>query len=79
MFETRIPRKSASRQDPKVIVNTPNNSRMAFGIVKAFARMMLAYDRLERVRGTSPRASKRRAASIALSPVREVSATVTIG
>lgn len=79
MFETRMPRKSASRQDPKVIVNTPNNSRMPFGIVTVFARRMLAYERLERLRRTSPRASNRRAASISLSPIREVSTTVTIG
>jgi hypothetical protein len=41
MFETRIPRNSASRQEPKAIVRTPNRSRIAFGIVTALARMML--------------------------------------
>ena len=42
MFETRIPRNSASRQDPNVIVSTPNNSRIPFGIVSVLARRMLA-------------------------------------
>jgi hypothetical protein len=41
MFATRIPRNSASRQVAKEIVRTPNRSRIAFGIVTAFARMML--------------------------------------
>ena len=42
MFAIRIPRKSASFQDPKVIVRTPNSRRIPFGIVSVFARMMLA-------------------------------------
>ena len=79
MFETRIPRNSASRQDPNVIVNTPNNTRIPFGIVTVFARRMLAYERLERRRGPCPRASNRRAASTSLNPVREISATLTAG
>jgi hypothetical protein len=42
MFETRSPRNSASRQEPKAIVRTPNSRRIAFGIVIVFARRMLA-------------------------------------
>jgi len=42
MFAIRIPRKSASFQDPKLIVRTPNSRRIPFGIVSVFARMMLA-------------------------------------
>jgi hypothetical protein len=42
MLATRIPRKSASRHDPKAIVRTPNRSRIPFGIVTVLARMMLA-------------------------------------
>jgi hypothetical protein len=41
MFEIRIPRNRASRQEANAIVRTPNSSRIAFGIVTAFARMML--------------------------------------
>jgi len=52
-----------------VIVNTPNNRRIPFGIVTVFARRMLAYERLERRRGPCPRASNRRAASTSLNPV----------
>ena len=78
MFETRIPRNSASRHDAKAIVNTPNNSRIPFGIVTVFARRMLAYERLERRRGSSPRASSRRAASSSLSPARVIWTTVTV-
>jgi hypothetical protein len=42
MFGTRIPRNSASLQDANTTVRTPNTSRIAFGIVTALARMMLA-------------------------------------
>jgi hypothetical protein len=42
MFETRIPRKSASRHDAKAIVSTPKKNRIPFGIFSVFARMMLA-------------------------------------
>ena len=42
MFEIRIPTNSASRQEANTMVRTPNTNRMAFGIVIAFARMMLA-------------------------------------
>jgi hypothetical protein len=42
MFETRIPRNSASRHDAKTIVRTAKNRRIPFGIVSAFARRMLA-------------------------------------
>jgi hypothetical protein len=48
MFEIRIPRNSASRHDPKVIVRTPKKSRIPFGMFSVLARMMLAYERLER-------------------------------
>ncbi len=50
MFATRIPRKSASRQDPNVIVHTPNNGRIPLGTATVSARRMLAYERLERRR-----------------------------
>jgi hypothetical protein len=42
MFANRIPTKSASFQDAKVIVRTPKRRRIPFGIVSVFARMMLA-------------------------------------
>jgi hypothetical protein len=42
MFETRMPRKSASRHEPKTSVSTPKKSRIPFGIVSVLARMMLA-------------------------------------
>jgi hypothetical protein len=41
-FDTRIPRKSASRHDAKAIVSTPKNRRIPFGMLSVFARMMLA-------------------------------------
>lgn len=78
MLETKIPMKSASRQDAKVIVSTPNTNRMAFGMVSVLARKMLAYERLERRRGSSPRACRRRAASTSVSPVDAISVPVAI-
>jgi hypothetical protein len=42
MFEIRIPRKSASFQEPNAIVSTPKSSRIPFGIVSVLARTMLA-------------------------------------
>lgn len=42
MFEIRIPRNSASRHDPNVIVRTPKKSRIPFGMFSVLARMMLA-------------------------------------
>ena len=78
MFATRIPRKSASFQEPKVIVSTPNTNRIPFGMVSVFARMMLAYERLERWRGSSPRASKRLAASASVRPTGAASVAVPI-
>ncbi len=78
MFETRIPRNSASRHDPNVIVSTPKNNRIPFGTVTVFARRMLAYERLELRRGSSPRAARRCAASTSLSPAGMVSTAVTI-
>jgi hypothetical protein len=41
-FAIRIPRKSASFHEPNVMVRTPKRSRIPFGIVRVFARMMLA-------------------------------------
>ena len=68
MFETRIPRNSASRHDPNVIVRTPKNNRIPFGTVTVFARTMLAYERLVASPGQPARAARRRAASTSLSP-----------
>ena len=42
MFETRIPRNSASRHDSNAIVSTPNTNRIPLGIVSVLARTMLA-------------------------------------
>ena len=42
MFAIRIPRKSASFHEPKLIVSTPNSKRIPFGIVSVLARTMLA-------------------------------------
>ena len=77
IFETRIPTNNASRHDPNVIVSTAKNSRIPLGTVTVFARMMLAYERLERRRGRSPRASRRRAASTSVRPVNMVWVVVT--
>jgi hypothetical protein len=78
MFETRIPRNSASFHDPNAIVRTPNRRRIPFGIVSVLARTMLAYDRLERRRGSGPRAVRRRAASASVSPAAAGSTAVAI-
>jgi hypothetical protein len=48
MFEIRIPTKSASFHEPNAIVSTPKKNRIPFGMFSVFARMMLAYERLER-------------------------------
>ena len=48
MFETRIPRKSASCHDPNVSVSRPKKKRIPFGMLSVLARTMLAYERLER-------------------------------
>ena len=42
MFAIRIPRKSASFHEPKLIVSTPKSKRIPFGIVSVLARTMLA-------------------------------------
>jgi hypothetical protein len=42
------------------------------------ARMMLAYDRLERSRGSFPRDSRRRAASTSVSPTGAIAVEVAI-
>jgi hypothetical protein len=42
MFEIRMPRKSASRHDPNVIVRTPKKNRIPLGMFSVLARMMLA-------------------------------------
>jgi len=60
-------------------VSTPNTSRIPLGIVSVSARTMLAYERLVRRRETSPRASRRRVASISVSPVGVISVPVAIG
>ena len=65
MFATRIPRNSASRQDPNVIVKTPKKNRIPLGIVNELARTMLTEDRLVRGRGSRPRAFKRSPVSAA--------------
>jgi hypothetical protein len=41
-FETRTPRKRASRQSPKSSVSAPKTTRIRLKIVKTFARTMLA-------------------------------------
>ena len=78
-FETRIPRKSASCHAPKVSVSRPKTKRIPFGTFSVFARTMLAYDRLERWRGSLPRAARRRAASTSFRPVVAARATAAIG
>src|SRR5215471_1099114 len=55
MFETRIPRKSASCHSPKASVRTPKAKRIPLGIFSVLARTMLAYERLERGREIAPR------------------------
>jgi hypothetical protein len=60
------------------MVNTPKTNRIPFGIVSVLARMMLAYDRLVRRCGSSPRARRRRAASTSVSPVDAISLPVAI-
>ncbi len=78
MFATRMPMNSASRHDPNTIVSTPNNNRIPFGIVTVLARRMLAYERLERRRGSLPRVSSRRAASTPVRPVGAIPVSVAI-
>jgi hypothetical protein len=78
-FATRIPTNSASFHEPNVIVRTPNAKRIPFGIVRVLARMMLAYERLERWRGSFPRASRRRCASAWLSPSAAMSLATAMG
>ena len=68
MFETRIPRKSASRHEANAIVRQPKTKRIAFGVLSVFALTMLRYERLERERGSRPRAARRRAASASVRP-----------
>ena len=60
---TRIPRNRASFHDPNVSVRTPNTNRIPFGTFSVLARTMLPYERLDRSRGSVPRAARRRAAS----------------
>jgi hypothetical protein len=78
MFETRMPRKSASFHDPKVIVSTPKKRRIPFGTFSVLARTMLPYDRLERWRGSSPRAARRLAASTSVRPAGAIPVAVAI-
>ena len=42
MFETRIPRNSASFHEPNAIVSTPKTNRIPFGMFSVLARTMLA-------------------------------------
>jgi hypothetical protein len=67
-FEIRIPTKRASFHDPNVIVSRPNRKRIPFGMFSVLARTMLAYERLERSRGSLPRAFRRLAASASVRP-----------
>ncbi len=67
-FASRIPRKSASFHDPKVTVRTPKEKRIPLGTLTVLARRMLAYERLERTRGSPPRALRRLAASASVRP-----------
>jgi len=61
-----------------VIVSTPKKSRIAFGMFSVLARTMLPYERLERWRGSFPRASRRLAASTSVRPPGAISAAVAI-
>jgi hypothetical protein len=78
MFETRIPRNSASFHDPSVIVRTPKKRRIPLGMFSVLARTMLAYERLERWRGSGPRSLRRLAASSSASPNAANSVAVAI-
>jgi hypothetical protein len=64
---------------PKASVSTPNPNRIAFGMLSVFAATMLEYERLERWRGRRPRASRRLAASVSVSPTSSICGPVAIG
>lgn len=70
--------KSASFHEANASVRTPNANRIPLGMLTVFATTMLAYDRLERWRGSAPRASRRREASASLSPVSSVPVAAAI-
>jgi hypothetical protein len=72
MFETRMPRKSASCHAPNASVSRPKANRMPFGMFSVFATTMLAYERLDRSRGSLPRSARRLAASASLRPTRSI-------
>ena len=70
--------KSASFHEANASVSTPNANRIPLGTFTVFATTMLAYERLERWRGSGPRASRRREASASLSPVSSVPVATVI-
>jgi hypothetical protein len=59
-------------------VSTPKANRIPFGTFSVLATTMLAYERLERSRGSFPRASRRLAASASVSPVSSISVASAI-
>ena len=59
-FRTRIARKMASRQSPKISVTMPKNSSVTLKTVSRLARRMLDHERLVGGGSTSPRAARRR-------------------
>ncbi len=67
-FSTRIARKTASRQSPKISVTMPKNSSVTLKTVNRLARRMLDHERLVGGGSTSPRAARRRLASAWLRP-----------
>ena len=60
-FATRMPMKSASFHEANASVSTPNANRIPLGTFTVFATTMLAYERLERWRGSgrAPRGAAR--------------------
>jgi hypothetical protein len=67
-FESRMKRKSASRQSANASVRTPKATRMPLKTVRRLARTMLAVERLVAGGSTGPRASRRRRASSSVRP-----------
>src|SRR5262249_25583225 len=62
----------------KVSVSTPKKNRIPFGMFSVLPRMMLAYERLEDSRWTTPRSFRRRAASASVSPVGVTAGAVAV-
>jgi hypothetical protein len=75
---TRMARKSASRQSPKMSVIAPRIARMPLKTVRTLARTMLAVERLVAGGSTGPRAARRRRASSSLRPVAEIGAVTVL-